>query len=70
MAGARDRKGGTVAADGQESGGMHGETAPQEQGPFRSFGSPLALRIHVKRFILHEDGTWAGNLWICGVGTI
>ena len=46
------------------------EMVPQEQGPFCSFVSPLALRIHVKRFILHEDGTWAGNLWIGGVGTI
>ena len=31
---------------------------------------PLALQIHVKRFILHEDGTWAGHLRICGTGTV
>ena len=59
-----------MAAAEQKSGGVHKETRPQEQGPYFVHLVPLALQTHVKRFILHEDGTWAGHLRICGTGTV
>lgn len=51
----------SVAAAEKKSGGMHKEKVPQEQGAYFVHLVPLALQTHVKRFILHEDGTWAGH---------